>query len=313
MDMNDIPVSVIVPVYGTEVYLPACIDSIRGQSHKNLQIILVDDQSPDRCPAICDRYARTDERILVIHQENRGVSGARNTGLDHASGSYIMFVDSDDEISPDAVAVLLRDAIEHGADIAGADETGSSGACTVYRGEDTLLFALDGKLGSESVCSKLFKTELLADVRFVEGKSNHEDGFFVFECCLKQPTMAHRDAGLYRYNQRPGSGSRGAFSDKYLSILYFCQRKMELISVQYPQFMDQARNMEARTNLQFLDVLCRTTDKRYRHLQKQCVRTVRRLYPYHRPVNGHHRTLARIVRMGLYPVYKWAVRMKYYR
>ena len=95
MDYNDTLVSIIVPVYGTEAYLPACINSIREQSHRNIQIILVDDQSPDRCPEICDQYAREDPRILVIHQKNKGVSGARNTGIDAATGECLMFVDSE--------------------------------------------------------------------------------------------------------------------------------------------------------------------------------------------------------------------------
>ena len=102
--MNKDPlVSVIVPVYGTEAYLPACIDSIRNQSYQNLQIILVDDQSPDRCPEICDSYAQKDPRIQVIHQKNTGVSGARNTGLQHVTGEYILFVDSDDELDRKSV------------------------------------------------------------------------------------------------------------------------------------------------------------------------------------------------------------------
>ena len=115
-------VSIIVPVYGTEAYLPACIDSIRNQSYQNLQVILVDDQSPDRCPEICDSYAQKDLRIQVIHQKNTGVSGARNTGLQHVTGEYILFVDSDDELFPNAVEILLHDAQEYGADIASAEK-----------------------------------------------------------------------------------------------------------------------------------------------------------------------------------------------
>ena len=93
-------ISVIVPVYKVEAYLEACVDSILASTHKELEIILVDDGSPDNCPAICDEYARRDDRIRVIHQENQGLVGARNTGLRHASGDYISFIDSDDCASP---------------------------------------------------------------------------------------------------------------------------------------------------------------------------------------------------------------------
>lgn len=324
MESQDILVSIIVPVYGTEAYLPACIDSICRQTYANIQIILVDDQSPDGCPEICDRYAQMDPRILVIHQENKGVSGARNAGLACAAGDYIMFVDSDDEICPDAVEILLQDAVTYGADVVSADKWGGhkkrqtikrseDRACILYQGENVVLLSLEGKKNVSSVCSKLFKSELLHDIRFEEGKSNHEDGFFFFLCCMKEPTVVVHDVSVYRYNFRPDSGSRGAFSDKYLAMLYFCDRKKELIAAHYPQYTEQAHNMEVRTHLQFLDVLCRTTDKKYKKVQQQSIRTVRRLYQYHKPINQHHEQLAWIVKHGLYPLYKWAVRMKYYR
>jgi glycosyltransferase involved in cell wall biosynthesis len=86
-------ISVIVPIYKVEEYLPRCIDSILAQTYKNLEIILVDDGSPDKCPAICDEYAKKDSRIKVIHKKNGGVSSARNAGLEAAKGDYIFFVD----------------------------------------------------------------------------------------------------------------------------------------------------------------------------------------------------------------------------
>lgn len=324
MTSNDTLVSIVVPVYGTEAYLPACIDSIRTQSHKNIQIILVDDQSPDRCPEICDQHAGEDPRILVVHQKNQGVSGARNTGLGHAKGEYILFVDSDDVLYPDAVEILLRDAREYGADIVSATKrvmsgngrvsgTGEDGTCTAYSGESALKISLAGDRNTNSVCAKLFKATLIEDIRFYEGKNINEDGFFLFQCFLKEPVLIQHNVAVYQYNTRLGSGSRQAFSEKYLSMLYFCDRKKELIAAHCPQYTEQGYNMEVRTNLQFLDVLCRTADKRYRPLRRQCVRTVRTLYRYHKPINNHHKLLAWVVAHGLYPLYKWAVRLKYFR
>ena len=89
-------ISIIVPIYNVEEYLPKCIDSILNQTYKELEVILVDDGSPDSCGKICDRYAKKDERVKVIHQKNGGLSAARNSGLDCANGEYIGFVDSDD-------------------------------------------------------------------------------------------------------------------------------------------------------------------------------------------------------------------------
>lgn len=324
MTTSDVLVSIIVPVYGTEDYLPACIDSLCGQSYRNLQIILVDDQSPDRCPEICDVYARKDSRILVIHQKNKGVSGARNAGIQQASGEYILFVDSDDELYPDAVELLLRDAGNYGADIVSATKrvvdqsgnatgSGEDGSCTVFRDEKPLLLSLEGERNTNSACAKLFRTSFLRDIRFEEGKNLNEDGFFVFQCYWNKPVLVQHNVAVYQYNVRAGSGSRQAFSDKHLSILYFCDRKKELVAARYPQYMEQAYNMEARTNLQMLDLLCKTTEKKYKPLQRQCVKRVRELYSYHKPINAHHKLVAWVAAYGLYPLYKWAVRLKYYR
>lgn len=111
-------VSIIVPVYKTKTeYLRVCLESILGQSHRALELILVDDGSPDSCGAVCDAYAARDSRIRVIHQENRGVSAARNTGLCMASGEYLMFVDADDWIETDCVETVLQRALEQNADL----------------------------------------------------------------------------------------------------------------------------------------------------------------------------------------------------
>lgn len=106
-------ISVIVPVYKTERYLPRCIDSILAQTFTNFELILVDDGSPDNCGTICDEYARKDAKIKVIHTVNEGVSAARNCGIEASVGTYIMFCDSDDYVSPDWCEVLLRHAEEN--------------------------------------------------------------------------------------------------------------------------------------------------------------------------------------------------------
>lgn len=114
-------ISVIVPVYKTEQYLRACVDSILHQSYSNLEVILVDDGSPDNCPQICDDYAQRDERVRVIHQNNAGVAAARNAGLDAACGEYITFVDSDDWIDPDMYAGMMEMAKAHDCDVVMCD------------------------------------------------------------------------------------------------------------------------------------------------------------------------------------------------
>jgi len=315
-------VSIIVPVYGTEMYLPDCIESLRGQTYTNIQIILVDDESPDRCPEICDDYAKQDCRIKVIHQANKGVSGARNTGMEQAEGDFIMFVDSDDELYPDAVADMLQDAEKYEADVVSAMKKvvgrngktitdHADGKCQVYCDEQSVILSLDGDRNTNSACAKLFKSSFINGIRFEEGKNIHEDGFFVFQCYLRKPILVQHNISVYQYNVRENSGSRQAFSDKYLSVLYFARRKIELILEQYPHLILKAHNMQVRVNLQFLELLCRTKEKKYKALQKECICTVRKLYAYHNSINDHHKKLAWLVVHGLYPLYKLAVRIKY--
>ena len=323
MDHNAM-VSIIVPVYGTEAYLPACIDSLCNQSYSNIQIILVDDQSPDRCPEICDSYAERDSRIVVIHQNNKGVSGARNTGMAAATGDYLMFVDSDDILYQEAIEILINDMYEYDADIVSAVKsiTNSEGeiistvnndsAVTLFQGKEPLILSLKGDLDTYSACAKLFKSSFIKDICFQEGKDVNEDGFFVFECYLKAPKLVQHNIPVYQYNQRVGSNSRQVFSEKYFSMLYFCERKKELLAG-HPQFDSQLKNMEVRVNLQLLDLLCRPTDKNYKDLERKCIHTVCSLYKYHQPINNHHKKLSRIVVWGIYPLYKLAVRFKYYR
>lgn len=106
--MNQPLISIIVPCYKVELYLPKCVDSILNQTYTNLEIIIVDDGSPDRCGEICDAYAQKDCRIKVIHKENGGLSDARNVAIDRASGEYIIFIDSDDCVTADYVETLYR-------------------------------------------------------------------------------------------------------------------------------------------------------------------------------------------------------------
>ena len=122
-------VTVVVPVYQTEAYLDRCVKSILDQTYRDLEVLLIDDGSPDRCPILCDQWAGRDGRVRVIHQENRGVGMARNTGIAHARGEYLCFVDSDDQIHPEMVEAALSCALAEQADVViwGMMDVGRSG------------------------------------------------------------------------------------------------------------------------------------------------------------------------------------------
>ena len=193
-------VSIIIPIYKVERYLRACLDSVVGQTYKSLEIILVDDGSPDNCGAICDEYARKDSRIQVIHKKNEGVSVARNVGIEAACGDWVMFVDPDDWIEAELCEVLMRAADEQHSDVIYSQIEGNSEdgmgivwsppvACS--RAVDrSHLIALQVKLlvtfaDSEQFMmggpvAKLFRRELLENkaCRFPEGLKRRQDAIF---------------------------------------------------------------------------------------------------------------------------------------
>ena len=172
---NTATVSVIVPVYNTEKYIHRCVDSIRAQTYSDLEIILVDDASPDACPEICDGYADSDSRVRALHKPNEGLGAARNTGLDACRGEYVMFVDSDDYLCTDAVCSLYERLTADGSDIAvGAhvdvyDDGETNGRYCAFM-KDTVLSRDEyfREMGSYSVSAwgKLYRREVLDGIRY---------------------------------------------------------------------------------------------------------------------------------------------------
>ena len=182
--------SIIVPVYKVENYLPKCIDSILAQTFTDFELILVDDGSPDDCPALCDAAAEKDARVRVIHQKNGGLSAARNAGLDAARGAWIGFVDSDDYIAPEMYEVLYQAVQSTGADLALCDyaEVDEAGApcqsmhVSLSEGELTgqeLLKRASG-LMVQLAWNKLYRRAIFTQRRYPEGKLN-EDLFLIPE------------------------------------------------------------------------------------------------------------------------------------
>ena len=190
--MKDL-VSIIIPVYKVEQYLKDCVDSILAQSYSNLEIILVDDGSPDKCPLLCDYFAKKDARVRVLHKENGGLSSARNCGLNAANGAYICFVDSDDFIAPTMVEKLYEAIIKYDSCgiVSGQILGYKDGVTFNYRPEwyhtkcsklSAQNFAAQVLLEQESftVWNKIYRADLLTEIRFREGYNN-EDTFFMYD------------------------------------------------------------------------------------------------------------------------------------
>lgn len=181
-------ISVIIPVYGVEKYLDRCVESVVNQTYKDLEIILVDDGSPDNCPQMCDEWASRDRRIRTVHRKNGGLSCARNTGLSVASGDYVTFVDSDDWIAHDTYEYCMRlFDIYKGANAVQFDVKQTNignisfkqpkEVISVYRYKEILDYYLNSstrKSGGFSVCRCLFEAPTAKRYRFREGKINED-------------------------------------------------------------------------------------------------------------------------------------------
>lgn len=211
-------ISVIVAIYNVEPYLSVCLDSILNQTYANLDIILVDDGSTDGCPEICDAYQAKDSRVRVIHQPNRGLSGARNRGIEAARGEILTFVDADDRLHPDFCRILYGHMVETGADVAVGnydfihrideekpDRTRETDVFVKTGYEAQFLFYNGAMCIRNGVAwLKLYRKHCFAGLRFPEGKI-HEDSFvmpFVYETA---GNVVYTDAVVYYYLVRPGS------------------------------------------------------------------------------------------------------------
>lgn len=225
-------ISVIVPVYRVEEYLERCVKSILSQTYKNLEVILVDDGSPDQCPAICDACAEKDARVKVIHQENKGLSGARNAGIDAASGEYLAFVDSDDYVSPHFIEELYQLLQDTGCAIGqcrfsyvkgdGLVEEGDSAFC-IYRGESLMeqLYGPEEKATCFVVAwNKLYRAELFKEtgIRYPEGRI-HEDEATTYRLFHEAKKLVFLDRALYGYYTENGGSITSVFSAKRLQWL----------------------------------------------------------------------------------------------
>ncbi len=235
IDDNKGLISVIIPIYKVEQYLDKCIKSIVNQTYRNLEIILVDDGSPDKCPAICDKWKKIDNRIKVIHKLNGGLSDARNAGLKLATGDYIAFVDSDDYIDEDMYESLVTQISLSNADIAICNldyvdvngkimknvTTGNNGYFTSkeilakWCGEDFVYYVV--------VWNKLYKRKCWDNVYFPKGKI-HEDNFVMYRVFFNSDNIVCSKERKYKYVQRNDSIMSSVInSKKYNEVQAICE------------------------------------------------------------------------------------------
>lgn len=204
-------VSVIVPVYNVEKYLKKCVESIVTQTYQNLEIILVDDGSTDASGQMCDGWIAKDDRIVVIHKPNGGLSDARNAGLNIAQGSYYAFIDSDDYISTDMIETMLDSAKNNSCEIAVCNmnrfsEKENYAPFYFPADDETVLFGKERyeTLKQPSVCNKLFQAKLFDGIRFPKGKY-YEDTFIYHELVYRAKNVVLTGKDSYWYLLREDS------------------------------------------------------------------------------------------------------------
>lgn len=207
-------ISVIVPVYKVEKYIHRCVDSILGQTYTDFELILVDDGSPDNCGAICDEYAAKDSRVVVIHQENGGLSAARNAGIDWAfansDSQWLSFIDSDDWVHPEYLERLLDSAVQNNVDLSICgyvktfeEEPEISGADLIPELWKPEKFYVEKNMNAIIACGKLYRKSCFTTVRYPIGKL-HEDDFTTYKILFAQEKIVVIPAGMYFYFQNTG-------------------------------------------------------------------------------------------------------------
>lgn len=239
-------ISIIIPIYNVDKYLSACIETVIHQTYQNLEIILVNDGSTDICPQICDDYAAKDQRIIVIHKKNGGLSDARNAGMKIATGDYISFVDSDDLLSLDFYQNILNALIKNDADVVECgfvkfekeNELKEVNIKTdifnveIYETENALLQLLNGPL-SIVVWNKMYKKNIVKGIEFPFGKIN-EDAFWTYKIFAKAKKIAKISAPLYFYRQQSTSIMGADYSLKRLDGLEGQEEMIEFIKTNFP-------------------------------------------------------------------------------
>lgn len=234
-------ISVIVPVYKVEKYLCKCVDSILAQTYANLEIILVDDGSPDNCGRICDEYALKDSRIKVIHQQNGGLSAARNAGLDIATGKYVGFIDSDDYIDLNYFECMIKLTDKGDLVSCALIEENESGKVIAQKATENRCYSTaealsemcyEKKLGT-SACAKLIKKEIADMNRFPEGRL-YEDLFTVYKWHADVNTVVSTSDTAYHYVHRFGSISHNDWNEKTTDLMEAAESQFEFIKSNYP-------------------------------------------------------------------------------
>lgn len=268
-------ISIIVPVYNVEKYLPQCIDSLINQTYKNLEIILVDDGSTDSSGIICDNYSRIDSRIKVIHKTNGGQGSARNAALDVAKGEYIGFVDSDDWVKNDMYESLYTAIKKYDADISACGQYDVEYSRSVMmRVSDTIQLMDTSEalksyftytLLATAVWDKLYKRELWSEIRFPQ--VFREDIFVTYKIIANAKKIVHIGDAKYFYRIRNNSSEHTKYSEKFYNSVKSLDIQYDELKDIFPELIDIMMDCRiSQRKLQMCQIVASKSVKRYQEL-----------------------------------------------
>jgi len=273
-------ISVIIPVYKVELYLRKCLDSVCNQTYKNLEIILVDDGSPDNCGKICDEYAAKDSRIRVIHKLNEGLSVARNSGIKIATGEYLGFVDSDDYIEPDMYEFLYQNLVKENADISICGLFEHKDNRTICPHDDSIRCVVSGHdavntflpldTAGNASWNKLYRRHVFSETVFPAGKQ-WEDSYIMIRLIDQANRVVFDMKPKYHYLRRPGSitmtGYRPGLMDQFYSQTFIFRYAME----RYPDLASRAILTSLSASLFLLNLMLITKQPVKKAHKKQII------------------------------------------
>lgn len=255
--MENSKISIIIPIYNVEKYLKKCLDSVVKQTYTNLEIILVNDGSTDNSKSIAEKYVKNDERVILINKENGGLSDARNYGIERATGKYITFIDSDDEITEDYVEYLMNLIKKYNTDISIASyrlvcknksfDYGKNYKEEKITGKECLKRMLLDEGFTVSAWAKMYKADLFDNVKYPVGKI-YEDNGTTYKLIMQCKEIAYGPKAIYMYYKRNGSITSGKFNDLKYSILEFSDEMGEKVLEKYPDLISEVerKKIESR-------------------------------------------------------------------
>ncbi|WP_129696678.1 glycosyltransferase family 2 protein [Parabacteroides goldsteinii] len=265
--MNNSLISIIVAIYKVEEYLPKCIESILNQAYKNIELILVNDGSPDNSLEICNEYVIKDARVRVINKDNGGQATARNKALDIANGDYIGFVDGDDWIEIEMYQLLYNTMVAENADIVQCGwykvESSLQKKCPykehfkeIYTSDEGLLELIksQGKHLNTSVCCKLFKKEIIQSIRFSPVRA-YEDDEFLFKAVSIAKKIVCIDTPLYNYLNRDNSTMTANFNLNKIALVTIQKNICDIIKVRFPQYFNYMQKVLCSKQFYILNCL----------------------------------------------------------